>query len=265
MTSQQKPKLHQPRNPNVKAQRPKPSKIHRGPKIRPASAPVVEQKRLPVSAPKRKSAAGDAAHESDAHLAELIADVLETEAGIAAARRSRSKQQSASGPAAPTPATSQPAAPPPRFVTLPGTPEKEREPASPGDGALRVTVIKGETEQEVMARLGLNAAMQNTFLAKIFTEGKGDPQVGKLVGDLDITACAEVTVQSLERLNRGSLQEAKQMLFSQATALQSIFTEMARRSAINMGSHLGATETYLRLALRAQAQAAQRWRPWPRS
>lgn len=41
---------------------------------------------------------------------------------------------------------------------------------------------------------------------------------------------------------------------AQAVALDAIFTELARRAALNMGQHMGATETYMRLALKAQAQ-----------
>jgi hypothetical protein len=37
--------------------------------------------------------------------------------------------------------------------------------------------------------------------------------------------------------------------------LNAIFTEMARRAALNMGQHLDATEAYLRLALKAQNQS----------
>jgi hypothetical protein len=36
--------------------------------------------------------------------------------------------------------------------------------------------------------------------------------------------------------------------------LDSIFNEMARRAALNMGEHLAATETYLKMALKAQSQ-----------
>lgn len=36
-----------------------------------------------------------------------------------------------------------------------------------------------------------------------------------------------------------------------------IVRELARRASINMGEHLGATDTYMRLALRAQAQCAR--------
>jgi hypothetical protein len=44
------------------------------------------------------------------------------------------------------------------------------------------------------------------------------------------------------------------MLMAQAAALNAIFTELARRAAVNMGEYLQATETYLRLALKSQAQ-----------
>ncbi len=44
------------------------------------------------------------------------------------------------------------------------------------------------------------------------------------------------------------------MLAAQADALNSIFTEMARRAALNMGEYIGATESYMRLGLKAQAQ-----------
>ncbi len=45
------------------------------------------------------------------------------------------------------------------------------------------------------------------------------------------------------------------LLVSQAIALDKIFNEMARRAALNMGEHLGATEVYMRLALKAQTQS----------
>ena len=44
------------------------------------------------------------------------------------------------------------------------------------------------------------------------------------------------------------------MLTSQAVALNIIFAELARRAAMNMGEYIEATERYLRLALKAQAQ-----------
>lgn len=39
-----------------------------------------------------------------------------------------------------------------------------------------------------------------------------------------------------------------------AATLDTVFNELARRAALNIGEHLTATETYLRLAFKAQAQ-----------
>ena len=40
----------------------------------------------------------------------------------------------------------------------------------------------------------------------------------------------------------------------QAHTLDAIFSELSRRAALNMSEYLGATETFLRLALKAQSQ-----------
>jgi hypothetical protein len=56
-----------------------------------------------------------------------------------------------------------------------------------------------------------------------------------------------------DKAAQGDLELASQLLASQAITLDSIFTEMARRMAHNMGEYLGATDTYARIALKAQA------------
>lgn len=63
--------------------------------------------------------------------------------------------------------------------------------------------------------------------------------------------------QSVEALKDNDLSRCEAMLFTQAHALQSIFMNMSRRSALNMGEHLKAMETYMRLALKAQAQCVR--------
>ncbi|MEP0390749.1 MAG: hypothetical protein ABJ205_06715 [Erythrobacter sp.] len=52
----------------------------------------------------------------------------------------------------------------------------------------------------------------------------------------------------------GELDHYKAMLAAQADTLNSIFNETARRAALNMGEYIEATEKYLRLGLKAQAQ-----------
>ena len=54
---------------------------------------------------------------------------------------------------------------------------------------------------------------------------------------------------------KGELCFASRMLSAQAVTLDNIFTEMARRMALNMVDYLSASETYARIALKAQAQS----------
>ena len=55
-------------------------------------------------------------------------------------------------------------------------------------------------------------------------------------------------------VREGDMAGPEAMLVSQAMALNLVFTELARRSALNMGEYIEASERYLRLALKAQAQ-----------
>ena len=54
---------------------------------------------------------------------------------------------------------------------------------------------------------------------------------------------------------RGDLRTASRILAAQAVTLDLIFTKMARHMAVNMGEFLAPTETYARIALKAQAQS----------
>lgn len=58
-----------------------------------------------------------------------------------------------------------------------------------------------------------------------------------------------------KRAVEGDLAWASSMLATQAVTLDNIFTELARRMAMNMGQHISATDTYARHALKAQAQS----------
>lgn len=203
----------------------------------------------------------------DAKLAELVADVLETEAGVRAARQARlspvntgkEQAQAAALPSVKTEeqqrqATAEEPLPRARFVDLPNAPAS-KPPAAPGDGRLAITAAPGETAEEIQARIALHPAIQNAFVAKVFAEGKVPEQRNRITGPLDMTACAENMVQRVEALDgKSPMREGEQMLWSQAQALQSIFYEMARRAALNMGTYIEPAETYLRLALKAQSQ-----------
>ena len=70
----------------------------------------------------------------------------------------------------------------------------------------------------------------------------------------DLAESVGVLVEQVDKIKRGDLGDVEAMLYGQAAALHSIFDALARRAHANMGTHLGATETYLRLALKAQSQ-----------
>lgn len=74
-------------------------------------------------------------------------------------------------------------------------------------------------------------------------------------GDVSLTELVASLRDQGEAVNRGDLAAAERMLSAQAVALNAVFAEMARRAALNMGEHLGATESYMRLALKAQSQS----------
>ena len=74
-------------------------------------------------------------------------------------------------------------------------------------------------------------------------------------GDVSLTELVASLREQGEAVNRGDLAAAERMLSAQAVALNAVFAEMARRAALNMGEHLGATESYMRLALKAQSQS----------
>ena len=61
-------------------------------------------------------------------------------------------------------------------------------------------------------------------------------------------------MSAVTKVRHGDMSGPEAILVSQASALNSIFTEMARRSALNMSEYIEASEKYMRLALKAQAQ-----------
>lgn len=73
--------------------------------------------------------------------------------------------------------------------------------------------------------------------------GEQDPQ----------TLAVEIGLRILE-VTKGDMREPERMLMGQAMALQTIFANLTNRAALNMGEHLDATDRYMRLALKAQAQ-----------
>lgn len=75
-----------------------------------------------------------------------------------------------------------------------------------------------------------------------------------IFGEVDVSVLVSTLGDRVKDVTDGNMKPVEAMLYGQAQALQAIFTNMAQRSALNMGKHMGVAETYMRLALKAQAQ-----------
>ena len=117
-----------------------------------------------------------------------------------------------------------------------------RKPKKPANAVTTVT----DTEK---AKLLAKAALRPSINAAAVMREYARP-----LGELDVNDLADALLDSINEVNGGNLYRCEAMLMAQAHALQSIFMNLSRRAALNMGEHLGATETYLRLALKAQSQ-----------
>ena len=74
------------------------------------------------------------------------------------------------------------------------------------------------------------------------------------MGEHPLTESLAALKAQIKAVQDGSLAGAESTLAAQANALDAMFNELARRAALNMGEYLSTTETYLRLALKAQSQ-----------
>ena len=112
---------------------------------------------------------------------------------------------------------------------------------------LQITAKKGTTVDRALADVVAQGIAMNADTAIAF--------VRHSYGDVALTDLVASLKAEGEAVNRGDLSNAERMLNAQALTLNTIFNEMARRAALNMGEHLAATETYMRLALKAQSQS----------
>jgi hypothetical protein len=117
------------------------------------------------------------------------------------------------------------------------------------DHTVPIEQAKEETGAQAMARKMLQPTLKNAVAASAFT--------GKMIGsELTAPGIADYAlhVQSVERgAADGDLEMASKILAAQAITLDSMFAELARRAAMNMGEYIDAAERYGRLALKAQS------------
>lgn len=115
---------------------------------------------------------------------------------------------------------------------------------------LRLHAVEGEARGKTLARSMLgpvarHAALSSVYAGVAFTDD----------ADCSITETAALLEEELAKAADGDLTMVCRMLAAQAITADTIFTEMANRAAANMGQYLDATERYMRIALKAQAQS----------
>lgn len=113
---------------------------------------------------------------------------------------------------------------------------------------LDVPLENGQTLEEKSARLIAEGIASNAFVSLLFAQHSG------VAGGNELNELVKSTRAAVGRAAKGETDQADGLLTSQAIALNAVFLEMSRRAALNMGEHMGAMETYMRLALKAQSQ-----------
>lgn len=113
-------------------------------------------------------------------------------------------------------------------------------------GMLQVTEKPGVSRERQLADIALDPLFGSAVIASSF----GKP----FSGETDFTALYEALHDRAKAIRGNKLASAEDMLTAQAAALNAMFLELARRSGANMGEYIQAAETYMRLALKAQAQ-----------
>jgi len=116
-----------------------------------------------------------------------------------------------------------------------------------GSGTLTVAIQAGETGDQAITRYALAPEVGSAVTCLNFTEH--NPAL-----KTDLNHVAAELQRHCEAVSGGDLSRVEHMLAAQLHSLDAIFNTLAHRAKLNMGTHLDATECYLKLALRAQSQ-----------
>lgn len=119
------------------------------------------------------------------------------------------------------------------------------------NNSLLVEQTTNETGAQALARKLLEPQFRHALSASTYA-GKA---LGSNIESPGIMDFADHLQKVVERAEAGDLTVASRLLVSQAITLDAMFTELARRAAINMVEYLDASERYGRLALKAQANS----------
>lgn len=118
--------------------------------------------------------------------------------------------------------------------------------STPKSKLLQLDQAPGVSMDKVVTNTAAAGLASNAALVVRFSQAD--------LGELSLTDMVASLRESGKAVNSNDLSQAERMLNAQAVALNSIFGELARRSSLNMGEYLDASERYMRLALKAQGQ-----------
>lgn len=126
-------------------------------------------------------------------------------------------------------------------ATLPAVP-----PETPKSRRLECKLPEGKSRDRACTDLTVEGVVSNASTVIRFSDGE--------LGELSLTDMVASLRDSGSSVNGGDMRGVEKMLCAQAVSLNAIFGELARRSALNMGTYLDPAERYMRLALKAQGQ-----------
>ena len=116
---------------------------------------------------------------------------------------------------------------------------------------LEVESTPDETRETMMARVMLDPYVRHGLIGSTFA-GYGITDGG---APAPVTECAKHVGAIGNQAAAGDIAFASRMLAAQAVTLDTMFTEFARRAALNMGDYINAAERYARLSLKAQSNS----------
>jgi hypothetical protein len=118
---------------------------------------------------------------------------------------------------------------------------------------LRMEQTAGKSHDRSMADAAIDPAVTAAATVLNFAQGT--------FGQLQIADRVDTLIENLEAVKTGNLNGPEAVLASQAHALNTIFTELARRSALNMGEYIEASGNTCGSHSRARHNVVRRSRP----
>lgn len=128
---------------------------------------------------------------------------------------------------------------------------KASDPAAPTP--LNVDVRPDETNRQAIAR-----KLTGPFTRHGFVTGEACARLVESFDSADKPGLTEYAWAIKDRADKaatGDLEASSALLMAQALSLDGIFTEYARIALVNVSKHMDASERYMRLALKAQANS----------